>query len=113
MKMLLHAHTDIPDLSVIGFLKDVLLESLIETISVLPFLFLTYLFMEFLEHKAQDKIKHLFTKAGIMGPLVATLCGCIPQCGFSVMSANLYSSGIITYRIGILSYVKFAENLQS
>lgn len=93
---LLHAHTHIENM-VFSFngIVNVLLDAVVDTLKTLPFLFLAFLVIEFLEHKAQDKIKHLFTKAGIMGPLVATLCGCIPQCGFSVMSANLYSSGII------------------
>ncbi len=91
----LHAHVEVPIYSVSGFF-DVILDAFIDTIKVLPFLFVAFLVIEFLEHKAQDKIKHIFTRAGAFGPMVATVLGCIPQCGFSVMSANLYSSGIIT-----------------
>ena len=91
----LHAHIEAPVYSASGFF-EVIFESLIDTLKILPFLFIAFLVIEFLEHKAQDKIKHLFTRAGALGPLVATILGCIPQCGFSVMSANLYSSGIIT-----------------
>lgn len=94
---LLHAHTHIDNITFsFNGIINVLFDAVVDTLKVLPFLFLAFLVIEFLEHKAQDKIKHLFTRAGVMGPLVATLCGCIPQCGFSVMSANLYSSGIIT-----------------
>lgn len=94
---LLHAHTHIESIAFsFSGIIDVLLDAVVDTLKVLPFLFLAFLVIEFLEHKAQDKIKHLFTRAGIMGPLVGTLSGCVPQCGFSVMSANLYSSGIIT-----------------
>ncbi len=94
---LLHAHTHIDNITFsFNGIINVLLDAIIDTLKVLPFLFLAFLVIEFLEHKAQDKIKHLFTRTGVMGPLIATLCGCIPQCGFSVMSANLYSSGIIT-----------------
>ena len=75
---------------------DVLSDAVVDTLKVLPFLFVAFLLIEFLEHKAQDKIKHFFTRAGSAGPLIGTILGCIPQCGFSVMSANLYSSGIIT-----------------
>lgn len=93
----LHAHTHIDNITFsFNGIINVLLDAVVDTLKVLPFLFLAFLVIEFLEHKAQDKIKHLFTRTGVMGPLVATLCGCIPQCGFSVMSANLYSSGIIT-----------------
>lgn len=91
----LHAHVEVPIYSADGFL-DVILDAVIDTVKVLPFLFIAFLVIEFLEHKAQDKIKHLFTRAGAFGPAIATVLGCIPQCGFSVMSSNLYSSGIIT-----------------
>ncbi len=91
----LHAHVEVPIYSANGFF-DVIFDAVIDTVKVLPFLFLAFLVIEFLEHKAQDKIKHLFTRAGVTGPAIATVLGCIPQCGFSVMSANLYSSGIIT-----------------
>ncbi len=91
----LHAHVEVPIYSADGFL-DVILDAVIDTVKVLPFLFVAFLVIEFLEHKAQDKIKHLFTRAGAFGPAIATVLGCIPQCGFSVMSSNLYSSGIIT-----------------
>ncbi|MBR5202521.1 MAG: arsenic efflux protein [Clostridia bacterium] len=91
----LHTHIEAPIYSLSGFF-DIIIDSLIDTLKVLPFLFIAFLVIEFLEHKAQDKIKHLFTRVGALGPIVGTILGCIPQCGFSVMSANLYSSGIIT-----------------
>ena len=87
----LHAHIEVPIYSTNGFF-EVIFESVLRSLKILPFLFVAFLVIEFLEHKAQDKIKHLFTRAGKLGPMVATTLGCIPQCGFSVMSANLYSS---------------------
>lgn len=94
---LLHIHpqTETAIIS-IKSIFDILSDSVIDTLKVLPFLFVAFLVIEFLEHKAQDKVKHLFTQAGSTGPFIGTLLGCIPQCGFSVMCANLYSSGIIT-----------------
>lgn len=91
----MHSHTEASIHSLNGIF-DLLLESVVDTLKILPFLFVAFLVIEFLEHKAQDKVKHLFTRAGSAGPLIGTILGCIPQCGFSVMSANLYSSGIIT-----------------
>ena len=94
---LLHIHPQTEALAFsIDNILNILSESVFETLKVLPFLFVAFLVIEFLEHKAQDKIKHLFTRVGSAGPLVGTLLGCVPQCGFSVMCANLYSSGIIT-----------------
>lgn len=97
MTTLLHAHNHAEEFSFsLHGVWDILSNAVLDTLKVLPFLFLAFLIIEFLEHKAQDKIKHLFTRAGKWGPAIATGLGCIPQCGFSVLSANLYSSGIIT-----------------
>lgn len=97
MTTFLHTHgtTEVPVYSVSGIF-DTLLDAVLDAFKMLPFLFLAFLIIEFLEHRAQDKIKSLFTRAGAAGPAIATILGCIPQCGFSVMSANLYTSGIIT-----------------
>lgn len=95
MTPFLHAHTDVSVFSADG-LSDILLDAVLDTFKALPFLFIAFLLIEFLEHKAEDKIQHLFTRVGAMGPLIGTILGCVPQCGFSVMCANLYSSGIIT-----------------
>ena len=89
-----HLHTDLSAFSMDSILNTVS-HSVIDTLKILPFLFIAFFVIEFLEHKAQDKLKHLFTRAGALGPFIGTLLGCIPQCGFSVMCANLYSSGII------------------
>ncbi len=95
MTTFLHAHIEVPVYSASVFF-DIISHAVLDTLKALPFLFIAFLLIEFLEHKAQDKIKHFFTRAGSAGPAVGTLLGCIPQCGFSVMCANLYSSGIIT-----------------
>lgn len=95
MTTLLHATVEMPLISM-GNIFDVLTDAVVDTLKALPFLFIAFLLIEFLEHRAQDKIRHLFTRVGAAGPLVGTVLGCIPQCGFSVMSANLYSSEIIT-----------------
>ncbi len=90
----MHTHLESSVFSVDGIF-DVVLDAVTDTVKILPFLFIAFLVIEFLEHKAQDKIKHLFTRSGVAGPAIATVLGCVPQCGFSVLCANLYSSGII------------------
>lgn len=97
MTTLLHAHTHtgVPIYS-IGSIIDILFDAVWDTVKAIPFLFIAFLIIEFAEHRAQDKIRVLFTRAGAAGPAVGTILGCVPQCGFSVLSANLYSSGIIT-----------------
>ena len=80
----------------IGFLTEVLLESVLDTLKLIPFLFLTYLLMEFIEHKASSGTLGFIKKAGPLGPLPASFVGAIPQCGFSAAAANLYTGKVIT-----------------
>ncbi len=78
------------------FLHEVVLEGLIDTAKLLPFLFLTYLAMEFLEHKAEGRALRFLEKSGVFGPALGALVGTVPQCGFSAAAANLYAGRIIT-----------------
>ena len=72
------------------------LHALIETLKTVPFLFLAYLLMEFIEHKASDKMERYMEKIGNAGPAIGSALGCIPQCGFSASASNLYTAGLIT-----------------
>lgn len=67
-----------------------------DTIKILPFLFLTYLLMEFIEHKTSDKTKTVIRRAEKMGPFFGGILGIIPQCGFSAAAASLYAGRVIT-----------------
>ena len=78
------------------FLDEVLLHGFVDTLKLVLFLFLTYLLMEFIEHKASDKVKNGMTKAGTFGPILGGLFGAVPQCGFSAAAANLYTGRVIT-----------------
>lgn len=75
---------------------DCLLHALEDTARLLPFLFLTYLAMEYLEHRAKDKSVRIIQKTGRFGPLVGAAAGVVPQCGFSAAAASLYSGGLVT-----------------
>ncbi len=75
---------------------DILMDALIDSIKLFPFLLLTYLLMEYLEHKTSTKTRAWIRKAGRMGPIAGGVAGIFPQCGFSVAASNLYSGGIIT-----------------
>ncbi len=74
----------------------VFLHALEETAKLIPFLFLTYLLLELIEHKAADKTARLTAKAGVFGPAIGGLLGAVPQCGFSASASNLYTGGIIS-----------------
>ncbi|MDO4459409.1 MAG: putative manganese transporter [Clostridia bacterium] len=75
---------------------DALLEALLDTLKTLPFLFGAYLLIEYLEHKASDKISASLTKLGHFGPIGGAVLGTIPQCGFSVAAANFFTERDIT-----------------
>ena len=75
---------------------DVLQDTVSDSLHMLPFLFAAFLLIETLEHYSTTFINQTLIKINKAGPLVGAILGCIPQCGFSVMSANLYSSGVVS-----------------
>lgn len=77
-------------------LWDVILDSLIDGVKLLPFLLVTYLVMEFLEHKAGNRMQEMVQRAGKAGPVIGSILGIFPQCGFSAAASNLYAGRIIT-----------------
>lgn len=77
-------------------LLEVLRETVIDSLKLLPFLFAAYLAIEFIEDRAEEKTVALVHRAGRWGPVLGAALGVIPQCGFSAATANLYAGGIIT-----------------
>lgn len=75
---------------------DVLLDTILDSARMLPFLFAAFLLIEALEHYSTAFVNNTLTKLNKAGPVVGALFGCVPQCGFSVMTSNLYSSGIVS-----------------
>ncbi len=84
-------------------LLNVLEDTLIDSIKILPFLLIAYLIMEYIEHKTTDKTKEAIKKSGRFGPLIGSVLGAFPQCGFSVTATNLYAGRVITIRYTICS----------
>lgn len=68
----------------------------IDCLRMLPFLFAAFLLIEALEHYSSNLSAKVMEKVGKAGPVVGALAGCIPQCGFSVMAANLYAGGVVS-----------------
>lgn len=75
---------------------DAALDTLKDGIKLLPFLFLTYLIMEYIEHKTSEKARQIMKKSGKWGSVFGGLLGIVPQCGFSAAASNLYAGRIIT-----------------
>ena len=74
----------------------ILEHSLLDTARLLPFLYLTYLFMELLEHRFSGRAATLMRRDGRFCPLVGGLLGAVPQCGFSAAAAGLYAGGVVS-----------------
>lgn len=77
-------------------LIDILLDAGKDTLSLAPFLLVTYLALETLEHVAGDSVNGAIKRAGAAGPVVGSLLGMVPQCGFSAMAATLYAGRVVT-----------------
>ncbi|MZJ27652.1 hypothetical protein GT516_07050 [Collinsella sp. BIOML-A4] len=77
-------------------LIDILLDAGKDTLSLVPFLLVTYLALEALEHVAGDRVNGAIKRAGAAGPVVGSLLGMVPQCGFSAMAATLYAGRVVT-----------------
>ena len=79
-----------------GIIMDVLLDSVHDTLELIPFLFLTYLAMEALEHTAGGRTERIIARADKSGPIVGALLGALPQCGFSAMAGTLYAARVVS-----------------
>ena len=90
---------------------EVLQDTAIDTIKLLPFLFITYLIMEYIEHKTSNKAKDVIKKSGKFGPLLGAIVGVFPQCGFSVSATNLYAGRVITLGTLISVYLATSDEM--
>lgn len=77
-------------------MTDLILDAALDCVKILPFLFLSYLAVEYTEHRMSRRTKELIYRAGKAGPIIGGLIGMIPQCGFSAAAAGLFAGGIVT-----------------
>lgn len=90
---------------------DVILDTLMDSARLIPFLFVTYLAMEYLEHKTAGKVKNLVQKGGRLGPLFGGVLGAVPQCGFSAAAASLYAGRVITLGTLIAVFLSTSDEM--
>lgn len=90
---------------------DIILDTLLDSVKLLPFLFLTYLAMEYLEHKAGERMQSTIRKSGKCGPVIGSILGAFPQCGFSAAASNLYAGRIITLGTLLSIYLSTSDEM--
>ena len=92
-------------------MKEVILDTIIDSLKLIPFLLVAFIIIELLEHKLNNKTKNIITKSKKVGPIIGSLLGVIPQCGFSVMATNLYITRIITLGTLISIYLSTSDEM--
>lgn len=92
-------------------MQEIILDTLIDALKILPFLFITFLFIELIEHKMDEKMHHAIKKSDKIGPLVGSSLGIIPQCGISVSITNLYITRIVTLGTLISVYLATSDEM--
>lgn len=90
---------------------EIIQDTIIDSVKLLPFLFITYLIMEYIEHKTSEKAKETIQKSGKFGPFFGSVLGIFPQCGFSVSATNLYAARVITLGTLIAVYLSTSDEM--
>lgn len=90
---------------------DIIIDTLVDSIKLFPFLLLAFLIIEIIEHRFTKKSRNLITKSGKFGPFIGSLLGAFPQCGFSVLATNLYTTRIITLGTLISVYLSTSDEM--
>lgn len=94
-----------------GVMLDIIMDTLIDSLKIFPFLLVAFLMIELFEHKFQKKSKKILNRAGKFGPILGGVLGCFPQCGFSVMATNLYVTRIISVGTLISVYLSTSDEM--
>lgn len=92
-------------------MKDIIIDTLIDTLKLVPFLFIAFLLIELFEHKFSKKSIEVVESSGKYGPILGSALGIIPQCGFSVMATNLYVTRLITLGTLISIYLSTSDEM--
>lgn len=92
-------------------MKEIIIETLIDSIKLIPFLFVAFLIIELIEHKFSKKQIKLVEKSGKYGPVLGSVLGIFPQCGFSVLATNLYVTRIISLGTLIAIYLSTSDEM--
>ena len=92
-------------------MKDLIIEVLLDTIKLIPYLLITFLILELIEHKLNKKNEHILSNNKKYGPILGSILGALPQCGFSAMAANLFSNRVITLGTLIAVFLSTSDEM--
>lgn len=92
-------------------MKECLIDCLVDTLKLLPYLLITFLVLELIEHKISNKNQKILSKNKKYGPIFGGLLGALPQCGFSSMAANLFSARVITMGTLIAIFLSTSDEM--
>ena len=90
---------------------ECILDGLIDTLKLLPYLLITFIVLEFIEHKLSKKNESILSKNKKYGPVIGGFLGALPQCGFSTMAANLFSARVITMGTLIAVFLSTSDEM--
>lgn len=86
-------------------------DGVLDTAKLVPFLLVTYLIMEWVEHKTSVRTRTAIRRAGRLGPIAGGLIGVVPQCGFSTAAASLYAGKVITAGTLIAAFLSTSDEM--
>lgn len=90
---------------------DTIIDALIDTLKLIPYLFITFIILELLEHKLSKKNEKILIKNKKFGPFIGAMLGALPQCGFSTMAASLFSNRVITIGTVIAIFLATSDEM--
>ena len=109
--ILLHSHSSALSFDFFDAFTEIILHGMLDTLKIIPFLFLTYLLMEYLEHRQNDKIRKAIKGAEKTGPIIGAALGIVPQCGFSGAASGFFSARIISVGTLIAIFLSTSDEM--
>ena len=92
-----------------GLFLDVFKDSAVDCVKMLPFLFLAFYLLEVVEQHASDRMTAMLGRSGGLGPLIGSMLGSVPQCGFSIMASDFFASGVISMGTLLAVYLSTSD----
>lgn len=92
-------------------MMDMIMDALLDTVKLLPYLLITFIVLEFIEHKFDKRNKNIMMKSKKVGPIAGGVLGALPQCGFSSMASSLFSARVITMGTLIAVFLSTSDEM--